>query len=285
MTSTPGKVCPFANPLLGEIASGPNFCSIFNEGGKVDITGPAGEIQGNICIGDSGHLSMSGSNFVTIAPGVLGDALLEDGASCSGCTSARVATPGGKNVGPNGLDQELAACNDARTANTPADFGFGVVGTGPNCTEKITTLQDIVTNGVISRTGVNVICISGQKEVSKDILLAGDATTKYTFVMLGKFKYNGAKIVTECTPPQADQAACTASDVGPDDVLWLFVDGNQELRSSGGGGGVGCCNAVLDGSVNINGKIALSPGLVNGQICGTGDWSFVSGSGVHCPDP
>ena len=46
-----------------------------------------------------------------------------------------------------------------------------------------------------------------------------------------------------------------------------------------------CCKAVLDGSVIIDGKIALAPGLINGEVCGTGDWAFVSGSGVHCPDP
>ena len=49
-------------------------------------------------------------------------------------------------------------------------------------------------------------------------------------------------------------------------------------------GGADGCGAAIDGSVVIDGKIALAPGLINGTVCGSGDWSFVSGSGVHCPD-
>ncbi len=269
-----GKVCPNASPLLGAIATGPNFCTILNNGGSVAITGPAGEIQGNICIGDSGTLSMSGGNFVTNP----GKVLLEAGASCSGCSATRV--PGGVEQ-PFDLTTEILSCQEARAAHTPPYFG----GTGPDCTEIITTLQNIAINGVISRTGVNIICITNQQEVQKNIRLTGDATTKYIFVVQGKFKYNGAKVVTDCTPPQADPVGCTAAGVGPDDVVWLFVGPGQELRSSGGGGGTSCCKAVLDGNVIINGTVALAPGLLNGQICGTGNWSFVSGSGVHCPDP
>ncbi len=285
-----GKVCPFVSPSLGPpIAAAPDFCAVLHDGGgKVDITGPAGQFQGNICIGDSGHLSMSGENFLTNP----GEVLLEAGASCSGCKIAPTPPADGKNGNVNSIDQpvdltaDFDACDAARAAHTP-----------PVCTETINTLQDIVTlqnpndpnSGVISRTGVNVICISNQKEVKKNIRLTGNASTKYTFVVNGKFKYNQAKVTTDCTPsqatPPANPAACTAAGVGPDDVLWLFVGSGQELRSSGGGGGVGCCNAVLDGSVIIDGTIALSPGLINGAVCGSGDWAFVSGSGVHCPDP
>src|SRR5207249_90648 len=228
-------------------------------------------------------LSMSGSNFLTNP----GEVLLEADASCSGCKIAP-NPPGadGKNGNVNSIDKpvdltaEQDACGAARLNNTPPIFG----GTGPACTETIATLQQIAVNGVISRSGTNVICITNQQEVKKDILLTGDATTKYVFVVNGTLKYNQAKITTDCTPPQLDPAACTAAHVGPDDVLWLFVGSNQQLVSSGGGGGVGCCKAAIDGSVVIDGKIALAPGLINGTVCGSGDWSFVSGSGVHCPD-
>jgi Fe-S cluster biogenesis protein NfuA len=264
------KVCIYANPELGAEAT--SFCSVLNDGGKVDITGPAGEFQGNLCIGDSGQLSMSGTNLVTTK----GEVLLEPGASCAGCTSARAT--GGVVLNAD-LSNEIDACDDARAANTPTDFG----GTGPACTETIKTLQDIVSGGSISRTGDNVICITNQQEVKKDIRLSGDATTKYVFVVKGKLKYS-AKILTDCTAPQPDQT-CTSAGVGPDDVLWLFVGANQELDSAGGGGGVGCCKAALDGNVIIDGKIALAPGLINGQVCGTGAWAFVSGSAVRCPDP
>jgi cysteine-rich repeat protein len=274
--STCSPVC--ANPAFGEEAR--SFCSILNDGGKVHVTGPAGEIQGNICMGQGGKVSMSGSNFATDP----GQVILEPGASCAGCTAVRV--PGG--VTNDDLTPEIDACAAARAANTPPAFG----GTGRACTATVATLQDLVVRGVIAPgvspgiiAGKNVVCITKQQEVKKDIRLSGGATTKYVFVVKGKFKYNQAKVVTDCAPPQADPAACTAAGVGPDDVLWLFVGSGQELRSSGGGGGGDCCKAELDGSVIIDGKIALSPGLINGQVCGTGDWAFVGGSGVHCPAP
>ena len=117
--------------------------------------------------------------------------------------------------------------------------------------------------------GTHIICLTGNQTI-KGLTLGGVAGTKYIFIVQGKFKFQDKPLVTQ-------------APLGPADVLWLFVGSNQELTSSGGGGGAGCCKAVLDGSVIINGKIALAPGLINGQVCGTGVWAFVSGSGVHCP--
>src|SRR5439155_13211612 len=188
-----GKVCPFANPEL----PGLGFCTILNDGGKVAITGPAGEIQGNICIGDSGKLSMSGSNFVTNA----GQVLLEAGASCSGCTAQRVQ---GGVVQPADLSAEIAACQDARASNTPVSLG----GSGSECTETVAKLQSLAVNGVITRSGDNKICLTADQQV-KGLKLAGDASTTYTFIVQGKFKFQDAKLET-------------VAPVEPKDVLWLF---------------------------------------------------------------
>ena len=55
---------------------------------------------------------------------------------------------------------------------------------------------------------------------------------------------------------------------------------------SGGGGGTGCCKAIVDGTLLApTRKIALSPGLVNGQVISGLDISIVSGSSVRCRCP
>jgi len=62
-------------------------------------------------------------------------------------------------------------------------------------------------------------------------------------------------------------------------------DGGQ-VAFSGGGGGTGCCKAIVDGTLLApNRKIALSPGLVNGQVISGLDISIVSGSSVRCRCP
>jgi hypothetical protein len=244
--------CPTFNPAFGPAAD----CTILNFGGSFTSTGPAGQYQGDLCIADSAHASFSGSNFVT------GKVRLAPDATCSGCTPQRVL--GGVELNAD-LTTEVQACQDARENNTPVSLG----GSGPECTETVTTLQSIAVNGTITRSGTNIICLT-QNQTVKGLKLAGDASTKYVFIVEKAFKFQDGKLQT-------------VAPVGPDDVLWVFVGATQSLTSSGGGGGASCCKAVLDGSVIIDGKIALAPGLINGQVCGTGDWDFVSGSGLHCP--
>jgi len=244
--------CPTFNPAFGPTGD----CSILNFGGSFTSTGPAGQYQGDLCIADSAHASFSGSNFVT------GKVRLAPDATCSGCTPQRVL--GGVELNAD-LTTEVQACQGARENNTPVSLG----GSGPECTETVATLQSIAVNGTITRSGTNIICLT-QNQTVKGLKLAGDASTKYVFIVEKAFKFQDGKLQT-------------VAPVGPDDVLWVFVGATQSLTSSGGGGGVSCCKAVLDGSVIIDGKIALAPGLINGQVCGTGDWAFVSGSGLHCP--
>ena len=50
------------------------------------------------------------------------------------------------------------------------------------------------------------------------------------------------------------------------------------------GGGVGCCKAIVDGTVLAPlRKINLSPGLVNGQVISGKDINISSGASVRCP--
>jgi hypothetical protein len=47
---------------------------------------------------------------------------------------------------------------------------------------------------------------------------------------------------------------------------------------------VSCCAAIVDGTILAPyRKIALSPGLVNGEVISGLDISIVSGSSVKCP--
>src|SRR5262249_35055907 len=56
------NVATCANPLLNEAAR----CTVLLlDGGKVDINGPAGGVEGDVCIGFKGKLSISGEQFVT----------------------------------------------------------------------------------------------------------------------------------------------------------------------------------------------------------------------------
>jgi len=85
----------------------------------------------------------------------------------------------------------------------------------------------------------------------------------------GSFKVNGGKIVV--------------SGIAEKDVLYNILGTGEQVAFTGGGGGTGCCNAAVDGTlVALSRNIALSPGLVNGQLCGGKNISIVSGSSVQC---
>jgi len=72
----------------------------------------------------------------------------------------------------------------------------------------------------------------------------------------------------------------------PGTVLYNIIGTEGQVVFSGGGGGTGCCKAIVDGTLLApNRKIALSPGLVNGQVISGLDISIVSGSSVRCRCP
>jgi len=122
-----------------------------------------------------------------------------------------------------------------------------------------------------SKDGQNVICVTGDvKSSGKTINFSAFGFNNVSFVVNigGKVSLSGgADILT---------------DAGSANLL-LNVGGN--VSTSGGGGGANCCKAVIGGSIiAVNGKIALSPGLVLGKICAGGDISIVSGSSVVCEE-
>src|SRR6266536_1600668 len=258
--------CPDANPRLGEATS----CAILQTHAfKVDITGPAGQIQGDICIGPGGKLSMSGANFVTE------DVRLDGGATCSGCSSARVLGQIFTNPpDPEGdLTAEIAACDLAAEVNAPAtpQNPNGTLTCGPLSVTTLTGSQ--VITGV---SGVNVICVDNVNVGTGNLITLdgpADQSAEFVFVVSGKFKIQGKILVRP--------------NVLKSKVLYNVIGTGADVSFTGGGGGTGCCKAEIDGTlIAIGRKIALSPGRINGQVCGNQEQSYVSGSSVRCPtDP
>ena len=77
-----------------------------------------------------------------------------------------------------------------------------------------------------------------------------------------------------------------AGGVLPSDVLYNIIGAGSDVAFSGGGGGVGCCKAIVDGTLLApRRKIRLSPGLVNGQVISGKDINITSGASVRCPRP
>jgi len=77
-----------------------------------------------------------------------------------------------------------------------------------------------------------------------------------------------------------------AAGVQPGAVEYNIIGSGEQVAFSGGGGGTGCCKAIVDGTLLApNRKIALSPGLVNGQVISGLDISIVSGSSARCRCP
>ncbi|HXJ74184.1 MAG TPA: hypothetical protein VNM37_15145, partial [Candidatus Dormibacteraeota bacterium] len=235
---------PCANPMLKQAAG----CTVLQVGPyKVDMTGPAGCVQGDVCIAPGGKLSMSGEQCIT------GGIKLGAGATFS--------KSGKGTIGPvihTNLSGEIAAAiavsQDA--AALPCTQNFDTLKNGMNLTG----------NG-----GLNVICVKNVT-LNQPIYLNGTASDMFVINVTGKFALT------------SHGSILVAGGVTRNHVLYNIIGTGDQVAFSGGGGGPTCCNAVVDGTlIALQRKIALSPGLVNGQLVGGRDISIVSGASVHCP--
>jgi len=252
-----GTPCPdCVDPLLGlGAASGMTVLEL--GAAKVSITGPAGGILGNIGIAPGGSLSMSGDEFVT------GIVKLGPGAKFSNSSHGTVAV-----VNNADLSAEIAAAY-AASANSAA----------LPCTQTFTTLDGKSVTTIVGVSGMNVICVQNVVLGGKQILLTGPADAKFIFNVTGKFVFTGGG-----NGPQI--RVDTIAGLQPSAVLYNIIGNGADVAFSGGGGGVNCCAAIVDGTVLAPyRKINLSPGLVNGQVISGKDINIVSGSSVRCPCP
>jgi choice-of-anchor A domain-containing protein len=250
------NACPdCVDPAFGlGAASG---SSVFELGAaSVSITGPPGGIIGNISIAANGKLSLTGSEYVT------GTIFLGPGATFSDSSSGGV----GAVVQNVDLSAAIAAAYaaNANNANLP-------------CSQSFTTLDGKTVNTITGTHGVNVICVKDISLSGKQILLTGPADAKFVFNITGKLVLTGGGL-----GPQI--RVDTSAGIPPSAVLYNLIGAGQDVAFSGGGGGVSCCAAIVDGTILAPyRKIALSPGLVNGEIISGMNISIVSGSSVKCP--
>jgi Dictyostelium (slime mold) repeat len=218
-------------------------------GGKVDITGPSPGVAGDICVGPGGRISISISS-----PGTVHGACRLSGSTGVGGLASKCED----GVQTN---QDLSQfINECTTASTDLS--------AKPCDQTFAKLQGPVTVNAI-KNGENVICVTGDVTSSGgSIAFSKNAWNNVTFVVNigGKVSLSGGSDIL--------------TDAGSAN---LILNVGKDVSTSGGGGGASCCNAVIQGSIiAVNGKVALSPGLVQGKICAGHDISIVSGSSVVC---
>jgi len=244
-----------------------NGCTVLQLGSppgktfKVDITGPlggpispsGGGIVGDVCIGPNSKLSITGSEAIN------GDILLASGATFHHSNSGHL----GNVLSNQNLAPEIQGCQAAAAAEQvppeTCDLTFG-------------TLSGTQTINHAGPDATTVVCVTNVNVGNGQIItLNGGATDKFVFVVTGDFKINGGKIKV-------------AGGLTTGNVLYNVIGTGGQVAFTGGGGGGTCCKAEIDGTlIALHRNIALSPGLVNGEICGGQDISIVSGSSVQCP--
>jgi choice-of-anchor A domain-containing protein len=244
------------DPALGLGAATGN--SVLDLGAaQVSINGPAGGVIGNVSIAAGGKANFSGGGeYLT------GNVYLGPGATYQ--------NSGTKLSGSVFYNQDLSA-------QIAAAYAANLSAASMPCTQTFSVLDGKTVTTIVAGPGINVICVHNITLSGKQILLTGDPSAKFIFNITGQFVLTGGG-----SGPQI--RVDTSAGLSPSAVLYNLVGSGQDVAFSGGGGGVNCCAAVVDGTILAPyRKIALSPGLVNGEIISGKDISIVSGSSVRCP--
>jgi len=141
------------------------------------------------------------------------------------------------------------------------------------CTQTIATLSSATT--IVGNGGLNVICVGKvQLDGGKEVFLMGGTSDQFVLNVTGKFALTGGSQIR------------VTGGVQPGAVEYNIIGNGEQVAFSGGGGGTNCCNAIVDGTLLAPQRvIALSPGLVNGQVISGRNISIVSGASVRCRCP
>jgi hypothetical protein len=254
--------CPFAGGQESKFPNEEFMLGVANKlsvlelgANKVDMTGPAGGVFGDVGIAPNGKFNLTGSQFIT------GTVFLGAGATFSNSTHAA----------PGGGVQTNADLSMAISDAINASASLGSIG----CEQTFSALNG---GEVIDAKhgGLNVICVgdvvvNGGKVVT--LSDSGSFGPIFLINVTGRFTLTGGSDIL------------VSGDVEPANVLYNVLGSGQDVALNGGGGGTGCCSAIVEGTLlAVNRKIALSPGLVRGGAVISGrDISIVSGARVTCP--
>jgi len=149
---------------------------------KVAVTGGPGGIDGDVCIGPNGNLSITGAQFVT------GNVRLASGATL------RKTGPGsiGGVLRDQDLDEEIT---DAMSAATDA--------AALPCTQMFASLN--ASQVIVGAGGENVLCVGDViLNGGRVVTLSGGASDTFVVNVTGRFVLTGgSKIVASGPPPSA----------------------------------------------------------------------------------
>jgi hypothetical protein len=248
----PGGCPPCVDPALGFGAAGDG--TVLELGAsQVDVTGPAGGIFGDVLIAPNGTLSMSGDEYVT------GTIRLGPGAKFNNSSHGTVHVEYNADLSAE-INAAYSAYANARSLSA---------------TQSYAQLDGKTTTTITGNVGVNVIDVGNVVLNGTQVYLTGPAGAKFIVRVSGKFVLTGGG--------NGPQIRATGG-VQPKDIAYVIVGSGEDVAFSGGGGGTGCCAAIVDGTLLAPyRKIALSPGLVNGEVISGQNISIVSGSSVRCP--
>jgi hypothetical protein len=219
--------------------------AVFQLGGAAaDVTGSAGGVNGDVCVGPSGSLDVTGSQFVNgsiyLGPG---DTLTKSGTGT---------------IGPVFQNQDLSA---RITDTVAAASEFAAL----PCTQTFATWKSSM--AIAGAGGQNVICVGDVTLVGSSVVsLSGGANDTFVVNVSGKFKLTGSsKIVASGVPRSA--------------ILYNVIGSGQQVVLSSD---TGCCSVSIDGTLLTVGQaVTLGPGLVNGEIIGGQSLGITGGSSVR----
>src|SRR5262249_16566945 len=215
-------------------------------GGNVNVTGSAGGVNGDVCVGPSGSLNVTGAQFVTggihLAPG---DPFTKSGTGT---------------IGPVLRNQDLSP------EIAPTLAAARQLAALP-CTQTFATLK--TSRVIVGNGGQNVICVGDvMLSGSSTVVLSGGATDTFVVNISGKLKLT-------------DSARIIASGVAPSAIIYDVVGTGQQVVLSSRTSSP-CCSASLDGTLLAVGRaVSFGAGLVNGEIIGAQSIGLGGGASVH----
>jgi choice-of-anchor A domain-containing protein len=215
-------------------------------GGNVNATGTAGGVNGDVCVGPSGSLDVTGAQFVTgsihLAPG---DPLTKSGTGT---------------IGPVLRNQDLSP------EIAPTLAAASQLAALP-CTQTFATLKASTT--IVGTGGQNVICVGDlMLSGSSTVVLSGGPADTFVVNISGKLKLT-------------DSARIVASGVPQSAIIYDLVGTGQQVVLSSRTSAP-CCSASLDGTLLAVGRaVSFGAGLVNGEIISAQSIGLGGGSSVH----